>query len=91
MKAGPRGRGDLAELGTIPGVGSSIVRDLSALGIRRVADLKGRNPDKMYREPCRRAGLRLDRFMLYVYRCAVYCSSTSRPDPAKLKRWNWKD
>lgn len=90
MKTGPKGRGDLAELRTIPGVGSSIARDLSALGIRRVADLKGRDPGEMYLESCRRAGRRLDRCLLYVYRCAVYYASTPRPDPEKLKWWNWK-
>ncbi len=89
-EAGPGGRGDLAELRTIPGVGPSIARDLSALGIRRVADLKGRDPEEMYLESCRQAGMRLDRCILYVYRCAVYYASTPRPASEKLKWWNWK-
>lgn len=37
----------LAQLRTIPGVGKSIAKDLYDLGIRRVSDLKNKNPDDL--------------------------------------------
>ena len=57
------------ELQIIPGVGPSIARDLHQLGIRRVADLKGRDPEKLYLQSCNKAGKQIDRCLLYVYRC----------------------
>ena len=65
------------ELRRIPGVGPSIARDLRGLGIRRVADLKGRDPEELYEESNRRRGQRQDPCLLYVFRCAVYFASTA--------------
>ena len=79
------------ELQAIPGVGPSIAIDLRELGIRRVADLKGKDPEQMYREMIVRRGMHQDRCLLYVFRCAVYFASTRCPNPEKLKWWNWKD
>jgi len=79
------------ELQSIPGVGPSIARDLRALGIRRVADLRGRDPELLYARSNALAGMQQDRCLLYVFRCAVYFASARRPQPAKLKWWNWKD
>lgn len=45
----------------------------------------------MYARECARKGVRVDRCVLYVYRCAVYYASTPQPDPEKLKWWAWKD
>jgi hypothetical protein len=81
----------VAELSRIPGVGPAIAADLYLLGIREVADLRGRNPEKLYEEFCRRVGHRVDRCVLYTYRCAVYYASESNHDPQLLKWWNWKD
>jgi hypothetical protein len=79
------------DLRRIPGVGPSIARDLRALGIRRVADLRGRDPEALYRQSSERCGVRQDPCLLYVFRCAVYFASTARPDPERLKWWWWKD
>jgi Pathogenicity locus len=84
-----RAAGD--ELQRIPGVGPSIARDLRGLGIRRVADLKGRDPEALYEQSNERRGMRQDPCLLYVFRCAVYFASTARPDPERLKWWWWKD
>ena len=77
----------------IPGVGKSIAADLHALGIRRVSDLRGRDPARLYERSNRIVGAVQDRCLLYVFRCAVYYASTpeGRRDPEKLKWWNWKD
>jgi pathogenicity locus Cdd1 protein len=87
--AGRSAAGD--DLQRIPGVGPSIARDLRALGIRRVADLKGRDPESIYRALNDRRGARQDPCVLYVLRAAVYFAGTARPDPERLKWWWWKD
>lgn len=81
----------VAELSRIPGVGPSIAADLYLLGIREVSDLRGRDPEALYKRFCRLVGHRVDRCVLYTYRCAVYYASESKHDPKLLKWWNWKD
>jgi len=81
----------LRQLKTIPGVGKAVAEDLWSLGIRRVADLAGRNPQALYDELRINAGGKLDRCMLYVLRCAVYYAGNVVHEPEKLKWWNWKD
>jgi hypothetical protein len=82
---------DQSDLQTIPGVGKSIARDLYAIGIHRLTDLKGKDPEKLYQHSNRLAGAVQDRCLLYVFRCAVYFAETKRPKPELLKWWNWKD
>ncbi|HCV43183.1 MAG TPA: pathogenicity locus [Bacteroidetes bacterium] len=81
----------LKELQQIPGVGPSIARDLLNIGIRRVEDLRGRNPERLYDKSNRIAGVVQDPCLLYVFRCAVYFATTKRPSPEKLRWWYWKD
>ncbi len=81
----------LRELQRIPGVGPSIAQDLYDQGYRLVAELKGEDPLVMYQRQCQLQGCHVDRCWLYVARCAVYFAETAKPDPAKLKWWNWKD
>lgn len=81
----------LRELRMIPGVGKVVAEDLWSLGIRRVRDLAGRDPQGLYDELRCRAGGKLDRCMLYTMRCAVYYAGNAVHDPEKLKWWNWKD
>ncbi|MGH8004675.1 MAG: helix-hairpin-helix domain-containing protein [Limisphaerales bacterium] len=81
----------LRNLQEIPGVGKSISEDLYDLGIRKVADLKRKDPEKMYFDLCRKRGQHIDRCMLYVFSCAVYYASTKKHNPHKLLWWNWKD
>lgn len=82
---------DGSDLQTIPGVGPSIARDLQDLGIRRVTDLRGRDPERMYADLIARRGAAMDRCVLYVFRCAVYYAERRRHRPELLKWWNWKD
>ncbi len=81
----------IRELREIPGVGPSIAQDLRELGIRAVSDLRGKNPELLYRRRCEQQGAVIDRCLLYVFRCAVYYASSRRHDPELLKWWNWKD
>jgi hypothetical protein len=81
----------LRELQLIPGVGPSIAHDLLSIGVRRVSDLKGKSPERLYDASNRVAGVVQDRCLLYVFRCAVYFASTRRLSPEKLRWWYWKD
>jgi hypothetical protein len=81
----------LRDLRRIPGVGPAVSGDLWNLGVRRVADLRGRDPQALYDELCRIQGMHVDRCMLYVLRCAVYFATEERHDPELLLWWSWKD
>lgn len=83
----------IKELIEIPGVGKSIATDLVNIGIRSIADLRGKDPEVLYDMSNRFAGTVQDRCLLYVFRCAVYFAQTpaKKRDPEKLKWWNWKD
>ena len=79
------------ELQRIPGVGPSIAQDLRGIGITRIADLKGQDPERLYARSNAKRGVVQDRCLLYVFRCAVYFSDTPKPNPKKLNWWTWKD
>lgn len=81
----------LKQLEEIPGVGIKIAQALQDIGIRRVSDLKGKNPELLYQKICEYKAGPADRCLLYVIRCAVYYASNDRHDPEMLKWWNWKD
>lgn len=90
-KRGAAPKSAIADLSRIPGVGPSIAADLFLLGIQEVGELRGRSPESLYTELCRQVGHRVDRCVLYVFRCAVYFASETQHDPKMLKWWNWKD
>ena len=79
------------ELTTIPGIGPRMAADLRSLGYRSVASLKSANPERMYQRSRTAAGGKLDRCVLYTYRCAVYFAARKKHDPTKLLWWNWMD
>jgi len=83
----------IKDLTIIPGVGKSIATDLYNIGVRRVEDLKGKDPQALYDSSNQFAGCVQDRCLLYVFRCAVYFAETpaGRQESEKLKWWNWKD
>lgn len=81
----------LKELQKIPGVGKSISEDLFNLGYKSITDLKDEDPERMYMKMCEYSGVRLDRCVLYTFKCAVYFASNKTHDPEKLKWWNWKN
>ncbi|MBO9201975.1 MULTISPECIES: helix-hairpin-helix domain-containing protein [Niastella] len=83
----------IKELSKIPGVGKSIATDLLNIGISRIDDLKGKDPQQLYDQSNQFAGCVQDRCILYVFRCAVYYAETPARDQesGKLKWWNWKD
>lgn len=75
----------------IPGVGVSIANDLINIGITKISDLKNKDPEWLYHQSNKYAGVVQDRCLLYVFRCAVYYATETKHDKEKLKWWSWKD
>ena len=84
-------KAEKSEFLAIPGVGPSIAEDLRKLGFRKVADLKKANPEEMYEALCKLQGQRIDRCLLYVFRCAVKYSKMTDKKREDLKWWDFKD
>ena len=78
-------------LEVIPGLGPRIAAVMETLGIHQVEDLRGRDPEELYRLECIHKGFQEDRCALYVWRAAVYYVEHETPDPEKLNWWYWKD
>lgn len=79
------------DLTEIPGVGKSIASDFHNIGITKISDLKGKNPEELYLQICAYQGCHVDRCVLYVCRSSVYFAENKVHDTEKLKWWNWKD
>ena len=75
----------------IPGVGPKLAKRFSDIGIKDVADLKGKNPELLYSQICAKHGYQVDRCVLYVCKSSVYFAETENPDSEKSKWWYWKD
>jgi len=91
----------LKELQRMPNIGPSIALDLWDLGVRKVSDLKGRDPHQMYEDISRirlkgsgyqpKSGL-IDRCQLYVFRAAVYyADNEGKVEADKVAWWKWSD
>jgi len=78
-------------LTNIPGVGDSIAKDFISIGISEIHDLDDKDPEELYLKLCDQKGVKVDRCMLYVFRCAVYYATVNPHKPELLKWWNWKD
>lgn len=81
----------MTELEKIPGVGVKMARELRLLGYHYAEQLKGQDPERMYRRLMQLHGRHIDRCVLYVFRCAVYFASSPVLEPVRLKWWYWKD
>lgn len=81
----------LKELQTVPGVGKSIANDLWNIGIRKIDNLAGQSPKKLYEKLNQISGTKNDICLLYTFRCAVYYATEAKLEKDKLKWWYWKD
>ena len=79
------------DLQSIPGIGPSMAQDLRDLGYFKVSDLKGQDPELMYKRLKLIHGMPIDRCVLYVFRCAVYFANEDEHEPELLKWWVWQD
>ncbi|HZV71166.1 MAG TPA: helix-hairpin-helix domain-containing protein [Saprospiraceae bacterium] len=81
----------LKEFQTIPSIGKACSLDLWNMGFRKVSELKGKNPAKLYAQLNTVTGMTHDICMLYTFRCAVYFVTENKHDKEKLNWWYWKD
>lgn len=83
----------MSDLRTIPGIGRTFEKDFARIGITSIAQLKRRNPERLFRKLVDANAAEhhpTSKNYLYVIRMAVYYADGGR-DPEKL-RWNaWKD
>ena len=59
------------KLTDIPNVGKRVVRDLEMLGIKKLADLKDKDPYKLYQKLCKLTGIRHDPCLLDTFMAIV--------------------
>jgi hypothetical protein len=70
-------------------VGPTMVRDFELMGIRTVADLRRRNPEKLYERLCRVTGKAQDICCLDVFRAAVAQARNPRLPAEQCQWWYW--
>ena len=81
----------LKQLQEIPGIGKACSIDLWNIGVRKISDLEGQNPQILYDRLNRYSGATHDICMLYTFRCAVYYASEENHETEKLNWWYWQD
>ncbi len=83
----------LGHLRQIPGVGPATEGDFLSLDYPTVESLRDADPQTLYDDMCVIQKQKLDRCVLYVFRCAVYYATTpcAAHEPERLKWWNWKE
>jgi len=70
-------------------VGPAIARDFELLGIRSVAQLSRRNPEKLYEKFCEITGQAQDVCCLDVFRAAVAQARNPRLPAEQRQWWYW--
>jgi hypothetical protein len=71
----------LRRLREIPNIGPAMADDLMRIGIRRVEDLAGRDPDALYEKLCRHDGARHDICVLDAFAAAVWFANGNEARP----------
>lgn len=79
------------DLKNIPGVGRNMEQHFGGIGIYKIPDLVGKDPEALFLQDCLAKGSQVDRCALYVFRLAVYYAEHETHEPEKLKWWYWKD
>jgi predicted RecB family nuclease len=80
---------DTRELADLDSIGPAMLRDFDRLGIRTVAELARRNPEKLYEQLCAITGQSQDICVLDVFRCAVAQARNPRLPAAQRQWWYW--
>jgi len=78
-------------LQSLPSIGPSLAQCLADLGFRAPEDLHGQDPEQMFTDLCELRGEKIDRCVLYSFRCAVHAVVSPGGDPELARWWNWKD
>ena len=77
------------QLSDLISIGSAILRDFELLGVRTVAQLARRNPEKMYEKLCQVTGQAQDICCLDVFRAAVAQAKNPNLPIEQRMWWYW--
>src|SRR5229473_2697075 len=80
---------DSRTLSDLISVGPAMLRDFEILGVRSVAQLARRNPDRLYESLCRVAPQHQDICCLDVFRAAVAQARDPRLPAEQCQWWYW--
>jgi hypothetical protein len=80
---------DSRKLSELISVGPAMLRDLDILGVRSVAQLARRNPDRLYESLCRIAPQHQDICCLDVFRAAVAQARDPQLPAEQCQWWYW--
>jgi nucleotidyltransferase/DNA polymerase involved in DNA repair len=76
-------------LGDLVSVGPAMLRDFDLMGIRSVAQLARRNPEKLYERLCAKLGQPVDICCLDVFSATVAQARNPRLAAARCNWWYW--
>jgi hypothetical protein len=80
---------DTRQLRDLISVGQAMLRDFEILGVRSVADLARRSPERLYEKLCRIAPQHQDICCLDVFRAAVAQARNPRLPAEQCRWWYW--
>jgi hypothetical protein len=80
---------DSRKLSDLISVGPAMLRDFEILGVRSVAQLARRNPDRLYESLCRVAPQYQDICCLDVFRAAVAQARDPQLPVERCQWWYW--
>ena len=76
-------------LSDLRGIGKKMLEDFELLGIKSVADLRGRDADELYLRVCGLTGTRQDPCVLDTYRCAIEQARNPSLPVEQCDWWYW--
>jgi nucleotidyltransferase/DNA polymerase involved in DNA repair len=77
------------ELRDLISVGPATVRDLNSLGVRSISQLARCNPESLYENLCRKAGVRIDPCCLDVLTAAIAQARNPKLPAQQCVWWYW--
>ena len=81
--------GEEQQLSDLVSIGPAMLRDFELLGVRTVAQLARRNPEKMYEKLCQVTGQVQDICCLDVFRAAVAQAKNPNLPIEQRLWWHW--
>ena len=81
--------GEEQQLSDLVSIGPAMLRDFELLGVRTVAQLARRNPEKMYEKLCQVTGQVQDICCLDVFRAAVAQARNPNLPIEQRLWWHW--
>ena len=81
----------MSDLRKVPGVGPKYEKEFMDLGYDSLESLKNADPDELYFDACVKHNFRLEKCILYVFRCAVAYAKDPDPDPEEYRWWYYCD